>query len=116
MEAFVLREYDEWLADHLEELVGRYPSKVVAVHARQVVYTGDSEAEVYQWVGKTGLQTDATGLPHPTGSGSGFGLVRRWKVDAHTRLSLQVCPGSAGAGHHRGTQAARDLVSDCDIR
>lgn len=23
MEAFVLQEYDEWLADHLEELVGR---------------------------------------------------------------------------------------------
>ena len=57
MEAFVLREYDEWLADHLEELVGRYPSKVVAVHARQVVYTGDSGAEVYQWVDKTGLQS-----------------------------------------------------------
>ena len=56
MEAFVLWEYDEWLADHMEELVGRYPSKVVAVHARQVVYIGDSEAEVYQWVGKTGLQ------------------------------------------------------------
>ena len=24
-------------------------------------------------------------------------------------------PGSAGADHHRGTQAARELVSDCDI-
>jgi hypothetical protein len=55
MEAFVLREYDEWLADHMEELVRQHPSKVVAIHAGQIVYTGDSEEEVYQWVGKTGL-------------------------------------------------------------
>jgi hypothetical protein len=55
MEAFVLREYDEWLADHMEELVRRYPSKVVAVHEGQVVYTGDAEVEVYQWVNKMGL-------------------------------------------------------------
>jgi hypothetical protein len=55
METFVLREYDEWLADHMEELVRRYPSKVVAVHEGQVVYMGDSEAEVYKWVNKTGL-------------------------------------------------------------
>ena len=35
MEAFVLREYDEWLADHLEELVRRYPSKLWPfTHAR----------------------------------------------------------------------------------
>jgi hypothetical protein len=55
MEAFVLREYDEWLADHMEELVSRYPSKVVAVHEGQVVYRGDAEVEVYQWVNKMGL-------------------------------------------------------------
>jgi hypothetical protein len=55
MEAFVLHKYDEWLADHMEELVRRYPSKVVAVHEGQVVYTGDAEVEVYQWVNKAGL-------------------------------------------------------------
>ena len=55
MEAFILQEYDEWLADHTEELVSRYPSKVVAIHASQVVYVGDTEVEVYQWVGKTDL-------------------------------------------------------------
>jgi hypothetical protein len=43
MEAFVLQEHDEWLADHLEELLRRYPSKVVAIHEGQVVYTGESE-------------------------------------------------------------------------
>ena len=55
MEAFVLHTYDEWLADHMEELVRQYPTKVVAVHEGQVVYTGDSEVEVYQWVNKTSL-------------------------------------------------------------
>jgi hypothetical protein len=55
MDASVLQEYDEWLTDHTEELVSQYPSKVVAIHASQVVYVGDSEVEVYQWVGKTGL-------------------------------------------------------------
>lgn len=46
MEAFVLHKYDEWLADQMEELVRRYPSKVGAVHEGQVVYTGDSEVGV----------------------------------------------------------------------
>jgi hypothetical protein len=55
MEDPVLQEYDEWLTAHMEELVAHYPSKVVAVRAGRVVYTGDSEAEVYQWVRKTGL-------------------------------------------------------------
>ena len=48
MEAFVLHTYDEWLADHMEEWIRRYPSKVVSVHEGQVVYTGDTEVEVYQ--------------------------------------------------------------------
>ncbi len=55
MEALALQKYDDWLAEHLEELVDRYPSKVVAVHEDQVVFIGDSEAEVYQWVHKTAL-------------------------------------------------------------
>ena len=55
MEASVWREYDEWLADHMEELIGQYPSKVVVIHQGQVVYTGDSEVEVYQWVARRGL-------------------------------------------------------------
>ena len=55
MEASVWREYDEWLADHMEELIGQYPSKVVVIHQGQVVYTGNSEVEVYQWVDKMSL-------------------------------------------------------------
>jgi len=55
MEALALQKYDEWLAAHMEELVGRYPSKVVAIHKDQIVFIGNSEAEVYQWVHKTTL-------------------------------------------------------------
>ena len=55
MEAVALQEYDAWLADHMEKLVADYPSKVVAIHAGQVVFTGDEEVEVYQWVHKAGL-------------------------------------------------------------
>ena len=56
MEDFVLQEYDKWLADHMEELVARYASTVVAIHAGQVVHTGHSEVEVYQWVHEKALQ------------------------------------------------------------
>lgn len=55
MAATALQKYDDWLAEHMEELVDRYPSKVVAIHEDQVVFIGDSEAEVYQWVHKTAL-------------------------------------------------------------
>ena len=55
MEAAALQKYDEWLAAHMEELVARYPSKVVAIHEDQVVFIGDSEVEVYQWLQKTAL-------------------------------------------------------------
>jgi hypothetical protein len=36
-------------------LVSRYPSKVVAIHEDQIVFIGNAEAEVYQWVRKTAL-------------------------------------------------------------
>jgi hypothetical protein len=55
MEALALQQYDEWLAAHMEELVGRYPSKVVAIHKDQIVFIGEAEAEVYQWVHRTVL-------------------------------------------------------------
>lgn len=55
MDAFVLQQYDAWLADHMEELVSQYPSQVVAIHAGQVIYTGTSEEDVYTWVRQRGL-------------------------------------------------------------
>ena len=55
MEAFILQQYDEWLADHMEELVGQYSSKVVAIHAGRVIHAGESEEDVYQWVHTEGV-------------------------------------------------------------
>jgi hypothetical protein len=55
IEALALQQDDEWLAAHMVELVGRYPSKVVAIHKDQIVFIGNAEAEVYQWVRKTAL-------------------------------------------------------------
>jgi hypothetical protein len=59
MEDTALQEYDAWLAAHPEELVSQYPSKVVAIHAEQVIYIGDAEAEVYQWA----RQRELTPMP-----------------------------------------------------
>jgi hypothetical protein len=33
MDARQLKRDDEWLDDHMEELVAQYPGKVVAIHA-----------------------------------------------------------------------------------
>jgi len=55
MEALQLREYDEWLAEHLDTLVTQYPAKVVAIHEGEIVFVGDSEVEVYQWVREANL-------------------------------------------------------------
>ena len=56
MEAQILTKYDEWLAQHMEELVEKYPAKVVAVHEGKVVFVGDLEAEIYRKVREADLK------------------------------------------------------------
>ena len=56
MEALQLQKYDEWLAEHLEELVAQYPGKVVAIHEDKVVIVGDLESEVYSQIRERGLE------------------------------------------------------------
>ncbi|MGA9350269.1 MAG: nucleotidyltransferase domain-containing protein [Anaerolineae bacterium] len=56
MEALQLQGYDEWLAEHLDELVGKYPAKVVAIHEGKIVSIGDTEADVYRRVREAGLE------------------------------------------------------------
>jgi len=48
MEALQLKEYDEWLTEHMEELVDKYPGKVVAIHSSRIILIGDMEAEIYR--------------------------------------------------------------------
>lgn len=56
MESLVLQKYDEWLADHLEELVAQYPGKVVAIHEGKIILVGDAEADIYRQIGEVGLE------------------------------------------------------------
>ena len=37
METLQLQKYDKWLAEHLDELITRYPGKVVAIYEGKVV-------------------------------------------------------------------------------
>jgi len=56
MEALQLQEYDEWLAEHLEELVAKYPAKVVAIHEGGIISIGDTETDVYRRVREADLK------------------------------------------------------------
>jgi hypothetical protein len=56
MEAQILLKYDEWLAEHMEELVAKYPAKVVAVHEGKVVFVGDLEGDIYHRVREADLK------------------------------------------------------------
>ena len=50
MEALKLQSYDEWLEEHLEELVERYAGRAVAIYDGEIIAIGDSEAEVYKLI------------------------------------------------------------------
>jgi hypothetical protein len=56
MEALQLQEYDEWLAEHLDELVAKYPAKVVAIHEGRIISIGDTETDVYRRVRDADLE------------------------------------------------------------
>jgi hypothetical protein len=56
MDAMELQEYDDWIADHLDELVTQYSGKVVAIHQGRVILVRNSEAEVYQEMRQRGLK------------------------------------------------------------
>lgn len=56
MEALQLKKYDEWLVEHLEELVAQYPGKVVAIHEGKLILIGDTETDVYRKIGESGLK------------------------------------------------------------
>ena len=55
MEPARIQAYDEWLAEHLEELMSQYPGKVVATHQEGILIVGDSEIEVYREIREKGF-------------------------------------------------------------
>jgi len=56
MEAMKLHQYDEWIADHLDELVIQYAGKVVAIDEGRIILVGDSEVEVYREIRVKGIE------------------------------------------------------------
>ncbi len=43
----ILQAHERWLAEHLDELINKYPGKIVAVINGEIVGIGDSYQEVY---------------------------------------------------------------------
>ena len=56
MESMKLHQYDEWIADHLDELVIQYAGKVVAIDEGRIILVGDSEVEVYREIRVKGIE------------------------------------------------------------
>ncbi|MEA2639103.1 MAG: hypothetical protein QOF51_497 [Chloroflexota bacterium] len=50
-----LKAYDDYLADHLDELVDQYAGKAVAIFEGRVLTVGETETDVYRWVHDAGL-------------------------------------------------------------
>jgi len=46
--AIELEKDDRWLKEHLEQLVRKYPRKVIAILNEQIVAVGDSVPEVWK--------------------------------------------------------------------
>lgn len=50
MEAAELAAYNNWLAEHMEELVAQYAARVVVIEKDQIIHVAESETEAYRWV------------------------------------------------------------------
>ena len=56
METIKLHQYDEWVADHLAELISQYAGTVVAIDQGRIILVGDSEVEVYREIRAKGIE------------------------------------------------------------
>ena len=54
MEAAELEAYNNWLADHWDEIVAQYAGRVLAIEEGSILFVGDSEVEAYRWARATG--------------------------------------------------------------
>ena len=51
-----MQQYDEWLAEHLEELMVQYPGKVVVIYEGQIIFVGDTESDIYRRIREADLE------------------------------------------------------------
>ncbi len=56
MDPRVLRDYDRWVVKHFDELVRKYPRKVIAVYGGKLIAVGDSYKEVYAVARQRGIE------------------------------------------------------------
>ena len=56
MEKLLLMDYDEWVAEHLDELVEQYAGQVVAIQEGKIVMVGESERELYREIHERGME------------------------------------------------------------
>ena len=87
METLQLQQYDEWIADHLDELVTQYAGQVVAIHQGKIAIIGGSEVDVYREIREAGLE------PMP--------LVFRVPREEDFQSILQADPWSIARHHQR---------------
>lgn len=61
-----LQALDDWLADHMEELVVKFPGKHIAVHKGRVVAVGASYKEVFAEAERQGITESPFVMEVPT--------------------------------------------------
>jgi hypothetical protein len=54
VEAAELEAYNDWLAEHMEEIVAQYAGRVVAIQEGRILFVVDSEVEAYRWARAVG--------------------------------------------------------------
>lgn len=45
--AKILQQHDQWLAENLDQIIEKYPGKIVAILDGEIVAVGDTYKEVY---------------------------------------------------------------------
>jgi len=56
MEKILLMNYDEWVAEHMDDLVEKYAGQVVAIHEGKIVLVGESERDLYRDILARGIE------------------------------------------------------------
>ena len=61
----VLMDYDRWVTKHLDEMVRKYPGKVIAVFQGRLVAVGDTYKEVFAAARAQGIEEQPFAMEVP---------------------------------------------------
>ncbi len=65
----VLMAYDRWVAQHLDEMVRKYPGKVIAVYRNKLVAVADTYKEVFAAARAQGISEQPLAMEVPQAEG-----------------------------------------------